>query len=122
MITVTSKTNTRRISGADVVLSITDENDNKQEKRFKTDSYGNCYYTFRPKAKGRYYIEATVSKTGYKNSSANTTLIVKESENKPETKQTVKLKFETDKKSYNLNDTATLKYLLQMKTTRKLLI
>ena len=45
MITVTSKTNTRRISGADVVLSITDENDNKQEKRFRTDSYGNCYYT-----------------------------------------------------------------------------
>ena len=39
MITVTSKTHTRRISGADVVLSITDENDNKQEKRFRTDSY-----------------------------------------------------------------------------------
>ena len=120
MITVTSKTNTRRISGADVVLSITDENDNKQEKRFRTDSYGNCYYTFRPEKPGRYYIEATVSKTGYKNSSANTTLIVKDTENKPETKQTVKLKFETDKKSYNLTDTANIKIFATDENDKKI--
>ena len=120
MITVTSKTNTRRISGADVVLSITDENDNKQEKRFRTDSYGNCYYTFRPEKPGRYYIEASVSKTGYKNSSANTTLIVKDTENKPETKQTVKLKFETDKKSYNLTDTANIKIFATDENDKKI--
>ena len=62
MITVNCKNNTSRISGADVVLSITDENDNKEEKTFKTDRYGNSYYTFRPQKAGRYYIEATVSK------------------------------------------------------------
>ena len=109
MISVTCKNNSLRISDANVILSITDENDNKQEKRFRTDRYGNCYYTFRPVSKGRYYIEATVSKNGYKNSSANTTLIVNDPENKPETKQTVKLKFETDKKSYNISDTANIK-------------
>ncbi|MDU5922837.1 MAG: cysteine protease, partial [Finegoldia magna] len=109
IISVTCKNNSLRISDANVVLSITDENDNKQEKRFRTDRYGNCYYTFRPVSKGRYYIEATVSKNGYKNSSGNTTLIVNDSENKPETKQTVKLKFETDKKSYNISDTANIK-------------
>ena len=109
IISVTCKNNSLRISDANVVLSITDENDNKQEKRLRTDRYGNCYYTFRPVSKGRYYIEATVSKNGYKNSSGNTTLIVNDSENKPETKQTVKLKFETDKKSYNISDTANIK-------------
>ena len=120
MITVNCKNNTSRISGADVVLSITDENDNKEEKTFKTDRYGNSYYTFRPQKAGRYYIEATVSKNGYKNSSANTTLIVKESETKPETKQTVKLKFETDKTSYNLADTANINIFATDENGKKL--
>ena len=120
MISVTCKNNTLRISDANVVLSITDENDNKQEKRLRTDRYGNCYYTFRPQKSGRYYIEATVSKNGYKNSSGNTTLIVYDSENKPETKQTVKLKFDTDKKSYNISDTANIKIFATDESGKKL--
>ncbi len=107
-ITVNCKTKNSRISSANVKLIITDENGKKFEKNLRTDYYGNAVCTFNPKnVTGKYYIAVIASKSGFKDSTANDTIIVTDSST-PAPKTVVNLKFESDKQSYNTTDTANI--------------